>query len=140
MREVDGLAHCRLGGRLLPQIALQVDHLGGAEMAVVQVDGVELGGDPEVGGHRALGVLGDQDQAVAGDRLARNGRRRCRVEGHPDRADVVGERSAELVVRHPAEEGGAATQRGDPGRGVGRRPARRLGGLSHPVVDGGRPS
>ena len=37
----------------------------------------------------------------------------------------------ELVVGHPAEEGGPAAQGGHAGRGVGRRAARGLGGGPH---------
>ena len=136
---LDGLPHGRLGRRLLPEVALQVDDLRRGEVPVVEVDGAELGGHAQVGGHRPLGVLGDQDQAVAGDHLARHRRGRRRLEGDPDRPDVVGEGPPQAVVGDAAEEGGPSPERGHTGRGVGRRPARGLGGGSHAVVDGRRP-
>ena len=55
-----------------------------------------------------------------------------------ERADVVGEDLAELVVGDLADEAGAAAQRRDPGHRVGRRAAARLARLAHLRVEPGR--
>ncbi len=56
MGDLDGLAHGRLGRGLLPEVALEVGDLGRGQVALVKVDGPEVGGHAEVGGHGALGV------------------------------------------------------------------------------------
>ncbi len=75
-------------------------------------------------------VMKMKHRAVAGPL---GGRRGAVVDA--DRADVVGEDVAELVVADPADEAGPAAERGDAGRGVAGRPARGLDRRSHVGVD-----
>ena len=100
----------------VPQVALQVEHLGLGHHLQVEVCGIQAHRCPEVGAHGALGIGGDQDQA-AGRRGSCGGRWRFEAGAH--RANVVGKDRPKLVVPHPANEAGPAAQLGDARQGVG---------------------
>ena len=76
------------------------------------------------------GVTKIRQRAVGGS-PARGGR----VEVDPDRADVVREDLAELVVGDLADERALRAERGEPGQRVGRRAARDLPRRAHRVVE-----
>jgi hypothetical protein len=71
-------AECVLGFGLVPQVALEEQHLGATDELVVEIRRTELGGCAEERVERALGVGRHDDQAAAG-RLAAIGRRRRAV-------------------------------------------------------------
>ena len=58
-----------------------------------------------------------------------------RLEPHAERAHVVRENRAELVVRDLPDEGGVEAQRRDAGHAVGRRPAADLARRAHRRVE-----
>ena len=102
----------------VPQVTLQVEHLGLAHQVEVEVGRIQAHRGAQVGAHGALGIGGDQDQAAGrgGAALGRGG-----FEASSNRPDVVGEDRTELVVANPANEAGPPPQLGDAGQGVGRR-------------------
>ena len=55
-----------LGVGLVPEVALEVEHLRARHERVVEIVGPELRRRTEVGVERALGVGGDDDEATAG--------------------------------------------------------------------------
>ena len=89
----------------------------------------------EVGVHRPLGVAVTMimQRPVDGPSSPRRG------EGDVERLEVVVEDGPEVVVAHPADVGGPATERRDAGDRVGRRPARHLGPVGHGGVQLRRP-
>ena len=132
VRHARGLQEGRLGLRRVPEVALQIGHLGAPDHVRVQVLGHQVDRGAQIGAHGALGVGGDEDQAARGRRPL--GRRRG-LEGNAGGPDVVPEDAAQLVVAHLADEGAAPAERSQPRHGVGRRAARDLDRRAHGGVE-----
>ena len=102
-----GAAEGVLGVGFVPQVPLEVEHLGASDQRVVEVGGPEQRGRAEVGVERALSVGRHDDEAASGGHAV--GRRRG-GEVHAGRAEVVTEHRAELVVVHPSDERGGSSE------------------------------
>ena len=94
--------------------------------------GDEILRSAEIGVHGALAVRRHHDVAARGRRTVGSGRR---IEGDLERADVVAEDRAEIVVAHLADEGRARAEARDAGDGVGGRAAGAFGRRTHGLVD-----
>ena len=136
-----GVAHRLLGRRHVPQVALEEDDGGAGHEGRRDTLGRQRRGRPEIGPHGAVGVLGDEDDAAPGPEPV-GGRRlaEVRLELDAGRPQVLGVGPAHLVVGHRADETGGAAQHGDPGGGVGHRPAGDETGVAHELLHrvGGR--
>ena len=135
MGDLGRLEEGRLGRRRIPEIALEVGHLG-ADPTLVDILGPQLDAGAEIGIHGALRVGGDEDQAARGRGI---GGGDGGLEGDAIGPDVVAEDAAQLVVADLADEGAAPAERGDPGHGVGGRAAGDLDPRAHGVVERRRP-
>ena len=102
-RFTEGLA----GGSLVPQVPLEVEHLGTRDEVVVDVVRAELGRRAEKRAHGAVGVGGDHHEAASGRRAAGDGEG---LELDAGRTDIVTEHPPELVVAHPPDEGCAPAE------------------------------
>ena len=139
MRSTDGGADDVLGAGIVPEIALDVEHLRRCDERRIDVDGSQRGGDAEIGVHGALRVWGDEDETTGRAGGGFGTSERLDVERHPCGPDVMGEDRTEFVVGDLPDEGHRSTERGDPGGGVGGRTARDLDGRRHVGVDAERP-
>jgi hypothetical protein len=97
-----------LGLGLVPEVSLEVEHLGTGDEVVVDVARAELRRRAEVGVHGALRVGRHDDEAATARLAAARGLGPEVDAGGPD---VVAEHDAELVVGHPADERGTAAER-----------------------------
>ena len=118
-----------------PEIGFEIEDRRAPDLRLVERVGVELVRGAAEGVHRPLRVGSDQDQAAAGRLAAALGRGQ---ELDAERADVVAEDLAELVVGDLADEAGAPAQRRDPRHRVRRRAAAGLPRLAHLRVEPGR--
>ena len=124
-----------LGTVVVPEVPLDVDDPGIGDLRRIDVVGLELRGDAEIGVESALRVRRDEHQAPGravgglGARGDRSGER------HAGSGDVVGEHLAEFVVGHLADESHRRTERGESGGGVGRGSPRDLDGGRHRRVE-----
>ena len=125
--EAEGL----LRRRWIEQVALQVEILRAADRVGIHIGHAEERRRSEVGVHRALAVLGDEDQATARGRTV--GRERGGV-GDAGGVDVVVEHRTQLIVTHATQVVRGAAQRRDADRGVRTRPAARLDRHTHRPV------
>ena len=123
MRDLGGVTERGLRLVAVEQVPLHVQHRAGGDRLLVEVVDAQQRRHAEVGVHRALGVGGDHDDAPAGRRFAVGA---TGTELHADRADVVAEHVAEIVVVDLADVGGAAAEAGDAAHRVRRRPAAHL--------------
>ena len=105
-----------LGLITVPEVTLEVEHLGLGHHLQIEIAGIEPNRGTQIGAHRALGIRGHEDETAGRGRAFRGGRR---VEAGAHRADVVGKDAAKLVVAHPADEAGAAAQLRNTRQGVG---------------------
>ena len=141
---LDGTAHGGYGRTQVPQIALEVDHLGPGDEGLVEVLRSQGRRHAQVGRHGPFPVLGDIDQAssrgpVVGGVTAGGLDAEVRPEHDAGGGDVVQEDLSELVGGHLADEPHPASERGHPRRGVRRRATRDPAGVAHALVEGGRP-
>ena len=137
MRRRRGVAHRLLGGRHVPQVALEGDDGSAGDERRGHSLWRQGRRGSQIGPHGAIGVFGDEDDAppraepVTGRRLAQ-----VRLELDTGRPQVLGVGPTHLVIGDGPHEAGGTAQHGDPGRGVGHRPARDVPGRAHGVLDG----
>ena len=91
-----------VGVDLIPEIPLDVGHLGRGENISVHIRHPETAGGTEVGTHGAFSVGRDVDQAPTG--RGRIGGRLGGRKGHADVGEIVSEHMTQLVVAHLAEK------------------------------------
>ena len=120
MGGLDRLAEGGLAIGRVPEIALEIGDLGFCHQGGIDIIRPEADACAEIGRHGALGIRRHHDQAARGGRAIGRGRR---VEGDPDRPDIMAEHFAQAVVAHPADEGRRAAEAGKPRHRVRRRTA-----------------
>src|SRR3546814_6845526 len=87
---------------LVTQIAFEIEDVGVGDQRLDDHRPVEQVAGAQKGVHRPLSVGGDEDQAARGRRPAAE---RRRVVGDAERAQIVGENRAELVVGDLPDKG-----------------------------------
>jgi hypothetical protein len=126
------LEKSRLCARRIPQVALEIGDSRGRNDLRFDVVGRQRHRRAEIGIHGALALRGHHDQAARG---RRPGAGRRSVKSDAGGADVVGEDLAQLVVLHPADEGGVAAKRSDAGNSVGHRTTGHLNRRPHRSIE-----
>ena len=117
----------------IPEVALEVEHLGPAHHRQIDVIGIEMHRRPQERVHGALGIRGDEDHAAGCRGTALHGRG---VEQATSGAQIVGKDAAQLVVAHAANEASTAAELGDGRHGVGHRAARGFNARAHGAIEG----
>ena len=123
VRQLHRLPEGVLGVGRVPQVPLEVGHLGTGDRIFRDVVGTEAVGGAEVGAEGAMGVGRDERESPTGRRPRWS---EGALEANARRPHVVGEHGAQLVVAHPADVPGGAAERDHTHCSVGRGPARDL--------------